>query len=683
MRRFIRLIIILLTVLLCAAILGVVCGAAVLYRYSESRVSEELLNAARSYDETRFYYFEYEDRLYQTGEAKEIVGASLSQGIKYEYVSYGDMPRELISAFVAIEDKRFFEHKGIDYKRSIGAAINYVMGGKKSFGGSTITQQLVKNLTGDDAVTVKRKICEAFSALDLEKSYEKSEILEMYLNIINLSHGCRGVGAAARYYFSKGVEELDLCECACLAAITNNPTKYDPVLHPEANKNRRKIVLSCMLNEGYISQRDYETAVNSDIKLCVNGSVARTYNSWYVDAVIKDVVTDFAEKYSISTKTASVLLYKGGYKIYTAMDMDVQGIMDEYFSNLSNFPKDENGETPQASMIVIDPYSGDVLGIAGGVGEKRGDRIQGRATDTKRPPGSAIKPLSVYTPAIEDGIINWASVIEDSPIREDPKTHVGWPSNANNNYIGDVNVRYAIANSLNTVAVKVLNMVGNQRSFDFLTRSLMIKSLNKDKDMGDASLALGQPSVGVTLRELTGAYTIFQGGVMSEPRTYYKVTDKDGRIILDNASMGRAVISEDTAFIMTKLLEEVVRDGTACGYITLTDKTEVAGKTGTSQDSRDKYFIGYTPDLLAGVWQGYDMPKSINCYRGNYSICIWDDIMSRIYENTEYMKTTRFKVASGVEELTYNPETGEPPDNFEDQSDTELGWFKVKKGSLP
>ena len=675
MRKFLRLLFIVLIILFCIVSVCIMCGAAVIYRYSDSQVSEELLQAARSYDETRFYCFEYEDRLYQTGQAREIVEASLSPGIKYEYVSCENIPQNLISAFVAIEDKRFYSHKGIDYKRSVGAVINYVIGGEKTFGGSTITQQLVKNLTGNNEKLVKRKLGEAFSAIELERRYEKSEIIEMYLNIINLANGCRGVGAAARYYFSKSVCELDLCECACLAAITNNPTKYDPILHPEANKKRRNTVLWCMLDEGYITRKEYDQAVNLELGFKPQYNGAKKYNSWYIDAVIKDVTNDFAAKHGISAEAASLLLYKGGYKIYTAMDIEIQSILDEYFTEKNNFPCDENGEMPQSSMIVIDPYSGDILGIAGAIGEKRGDRIQSYATDTRRPPGSAIKPLSVYVPAIDKGLINWATVIEDSPVKIDDNTGIGWPSNASEKYIGQVNVRYALSNSLNTVAVKLLHMLGNGESFDFLTDKLNINSLSGTRDMGDAALALGQPSNGITLRELTAAYSIFQNGIMSRSRTYYKVTDKNGVVVLDNSYSGREVVSEQSAAIMTKLMQEVVNNGTAWGYITLADKIEVAGKTGTSQSSMDKYFIGYTPDILAGVWQGYEMPKRIDCYQGNYAACVWDDVMSMIYRRTEYMRSTQFKIPHGVEQFSYDVSTGKAPTQFEDNENIELGWF--------
>ncbi len=683
MRKLTRLFLIISIIVFSVLSLVIMCGAFVLYRYSSSRVSEDLLSAARSYDQTRLYYFEHEDRLFETGNAKEIKGASLGNGLKHEYVSYENLPENLINAFIAIEDKRFYSHKGIDYKRSCGAVLNYIIGGKKTFGGSTITQQLVKNLTGNDAVLVERKLTEAFSALELEKSYEKSEIIEMYLNIINLAHGCRGVGAAAEYYFSKPVSKLDVCECACIAAITNNPSKYDPELHPEANKKRRDVVLSCMLDCGYISRQEYDFAVNRDLKTSVSRARKRKYNSWYVDAAVNDVISDFANKYGISRQTASVLLYKGGYRIYTAMDAQIQEILDEYFSDLSNFPCDDNGDAPQASMIIIDPHSGDVLGIAGAIGDKRGDRIQNYATDTKRAPGSTIKPLSVYAPAIDRGLINWSTVIEDSPIRVDEKNDSGWPSNANNKYLGKVNIKYAVANSLNTVAVKVLKSLGNEESYEFLTNQLLIKSLDRESDIGDASLALGQPSKGITLRELTAAYSIFQSGIMSASKTYYKVTDSNGIVVLDNSSVGKAVISEESACIMTKLMQEVVLNGTASGYLSLGDKVEIAGKTGTSQYSHDKYFVGYTPDLLAGVWQGYELPRSINCYKGNYSICIWDDVMNRIYEKAEHMKNEKFQISNNVGQLSYNKNTGYPPLEYDSNDEIELGWFNIKESPTP
>ena len=683
MVKFIRFMLIFFIVIFVVASIAIIICAIVLYTYSSACIDRSVTDAVTSNLETEFYYSVRSDANDNLCCVEKIEDASLTNGFKHEYVAYNEIPQQLIDAFISVEDKRFFEHNGIDRLRSAKAAANFFLFHNSSFGGSTITQQLVKNLTGNGEKTVERKLTEAFSAMDLEERYDKSEILEMYLNIINLAHGCRGIGAASRYYFSKSVGDLTLCESAAIAAITNNPSKFDPQKHPEENKARREIVLKCMLDQGYISKNEYDIALNEELSLNVTNQKNETVNSWYIDAVIEDVISDYSEKYGISKQNAAVLLYNGGYKIYTAMDKHLQDIVYEYFQNTDNFPIDAEGRSPLSSMIVINPNSGDVLAVAGNIGKKRGNRIQNFATMTKRPPGSTIKPLSVYAPAFERRLINWASIIEDSPV-QDVQFGSPWPSNANKKYIGDVTVKYSVANSLNTVAVKVLHKLGREASFDFLTKSLNIYSLNEETDMGDASLALGQPSKGITLRELTSAYTIFQNGIMCKSRTYYKVTDSSGRIILDNESVQKKVISDETATIMTKLLQTVVSEGTACGYIDLED-IEVAGKTGTTQYNNDKYFIGYTPNLLAGVWQGYEYPKPIDCFDGNYSIYIWNDVMNLIYGNTEYARTEvmRFPISKNVQKLSYNKKSSLPPSEFDNPEDIEDGWFEVKNNAIP
>ena len=677
MRKFIRFMLVFFIAVFIVSSVLIVCGAVILYKYSDSHVEDEIINAANSFKNTEFYCYE-PDADGTNAQFKKVDGACLDNGIKFEQITFDKIPQNLINAFVSVEDKRFFNHSGIDYRRSLKAIANYIFTHNSSFGGSTITQQLVKNITGNDEKLVVRKITEAFCAMDIEKKYDKSEILEMYLNIINLAHGCRGIGAASRYYFDKSLSELSLCECASIAAITNNPSKYDPQFHPEENKKRRAVILKCMLNSGYISQDEYEKAIVEDIVLSVRSTDSTNINSWYIDAVTNDVITDYAQKYCITKQQASVLIYRGGYKIYTAMDENLQSILDNYFENKNNFLSDNDGSTPSSSMIIIDPASGDILAIAGNIGKKTANRIQNYATDTKRPPGSAIKPLSVYAPAIEMGLINWASIIEDSPVTVNEKSGTPWPSNANKTYIGNVTVKYAISNSLNTVPVKILHQLGNKNSYDFLTDKLNISSLDKTHDIGDAALALGQPSNGITLRELTSAYSIFYDGTSKKSRTYYKVTDSNGRIILSNESEIKCVISKETASIMTILLGSVITEGTASGYIHLPGEFEVAGKTGTTQYCNDKYFIGFTPTLLAGVWQGYDYPRSLDFIKGNYAICIWDDIMSEIYTETEYKNSKgTFDISKNIQEFSYNRTTGLPPENFDDASEIEYGWFDI------
>ncbi len=666
-----------LIVISCILSVLIIASAFVLNKFSNSSVDRVLISSAGSTENTALYARDSSFNSECSDISLFVESARIDNGIKHKYITYDKIPNELVNAFISIEDKRFSKHRGVDYLRSCKAAINYIFGGSKTFGGSTITQQLVKNLTYNDEFSIERKIIEAFAAIDLESKYDKTEILEMYLNIINLSNGCRGVEAASQYFFSKSAAELTLSESATIAAITNNPSKYDPIRHPENTVNRRNTVLLCMLEQGYINEREYSKASQEPIKLDLSKqNLSKPINSWYTDMVIEDVIKDLSEKYGISKSNASIMLHKGGYNIYTAMDISVQTVLEEYYENTNNFISPNAAKTPQSSMIIIDPYSGDILAVAGGIGEKKGNRIQNYAVNTKRPPGSAIKPLSVYAPAFEKGIIHWATVLEDSPVIKNPENSYLWPMNANKKFAGRVNIKYAIENSLNTVPVKILREIGNEASFDFLTKKLLINSLDRSEDMGDASLALGQPSKGISLKELVSAYTIFQEGVMSNARSYYKVTDKNGNIVLDNAPEQSSVLSRENAAIMTKLMQNAVEQGTASGMIELSQNIEVAGKTGTTQYNNDKYFVGYTPTLLAGVWLGYEYPEPLSGYGGNFSAIIWDDVMSRIYSNTEYKNSnTTFNVPKTVQKLVYDKTTGESPNIESDPSNFETGWF--------
>ena len=678
MKSFIKTLLITVIVISVLASAVLILGALYISGYRDRHVEDALLEFDNRMGNTEFYCFNPSDRYGNFKKAKLIEDAGLDNGTKYAFVPYSEIPADLINAFVAIEDKRFYLHEGIDFLRTGKAAVNYVFG-DGGFGGSTITQQLVKNLTEYDDFSVDRKLIEAFSATGLERKYDKSEILEMYLNVINLSEGCRGIGAASEFFYSKNPTQLTLAECATIAAITNNPARYDPLKHPEKNKQRRDLVLKCMLEQGYINEIEYNEAVKEPIKLNLskkykNGSV----NSWYIDMVTEDVLNDLSEKYGITKKSASLMLYRGGFRIYTAMDENIQNVLDGYYSDEYNFPIGEDGEIPQSAMIVIDPYSGDILGVAGAVGIKSANRLQNYATNAKRPPGSTIKPLSVYAPALDRGLIKWSTVIEDSPIDDGGSRGTPWPQNVSRDYVGKVDVKYAIEHSLNTVAVKVLQMVGEKESFNFLKNKLLIKSLDAKKDMGAASLALGQPSHGVTLREITAAYSVFEEGIMSRPRSYYFVTDSDGKIILGNAPSQEKVISKESAAIMTKLLETVVDTGTAAGKIALDRNVSVAGKSGTSNNNCDRYFIGYTPELLAGVWFGYEYPKDLSQFGGNLSVYIWDEVMSKIYESDDWGSITKFAVPDTVQKLTYNKDGSFDSIDGTDASEYSDGWFAIE-----
>lgn len=610
----------------------------------ETEVDLSLFGMQIADSTTRFYYCDSGvDHTYDETKIVEL-DETLKGARQILYSDYDSMPTKLIQAFVAIEDKRFFEHDGVDLYRTVAAAANYLLGFDDRFGASTITQQLIKNVTGNNEITVRRKLQEILYAYDLEDKLTKEEILECYLNVINLAEGCYGVGAAANIYFSKSVSELDILECACIAAITNSPTYYDPIRNPENNKARRDLILTAMYEQGYLTEQEYGQTYGADLVLHVNEKALRErVNSWYVDMVVDDVIADLVAEYGYSYETAAHMVYNGGLRIVTAMDLRVQETLEQYYENMRHFDVG-GGEVAQSSMILINPQNGDILGVAGAVGQKQGNRVQNYATDAKRPSGSTIKPLSVYAPALEDGKITYATVYDDVPV-EFIKTATGytpWPHNANMVYRGLTNVNYALANSLNTVALKVLDDVGLDRSFSFLKDTLHVQSVVEREaldgggyltDKAPAALALGQMNHGVTLREMAAAYTIFpNAGQYSAPRSYYKVYDSSGRELLSKESESTYAISSANASVMTKMLEHVISTGTA-KPITLDNLIDVAGKTGTTQNNCDKWFIAYTPYCLCGVWYGYEYPKPIGEAEKNQYLKVWNDVMVDLHSN--------------------------------------------------
>ena len=328
MKIFLKTILIFLIILSLVSSVALSAAAILAARYTNGE--EKIITVDPSSKKTEFYCFDYDNTKGNTRSTKPVIieGADLDGGIRYVYVSLEEIPDDLINAFIAIEDKRFYDHLGVDPIRTAKAVFNY-LAGRKRFGGSTITQQLVKNLTGRDEATVQRKINEACAAIRLEKNYDKSEILEQYLNVINLSGGCMGVGAAAEYYYSKTPSELTLAECATIAAITNNPSVYDPAKHPENNKKRRDTILFCMYEQNYISEEQYVEACEAPIRLNKSDKLQNRINSWYIDMVTEDVIGDLCRKYDIGRSAAALMLYRGGYRVYTAMDKTVQTLVKD------------------------------------------------------------------------------------------------------------------------------------------------------------------------------------------------------------------------------------------------------------------------------------------------------------------------------------------------------------------
>ena len=681
---------ILLTLLLIGVMTGAVVGGAFAI-YVKNYIDPDLeafeYMANDQSKTTRIYYMDYSDRSNRIGKAVELEDERIYGSENRTWISYKDMPKNLVNAFVSIEDHRFWDHHGVDWIRTVKATFNYFFGSGHDFGASTITQQLIKNVTQEDEVTIQRKVTEILRALELEKVKDKTEILELYLNTIYLSQHAYGVEAAAYTYFGKSAKDLTLIECAAIAAIPKYPTKFDPVQNPEHNLDRRNTVLYCMELYDCITQVELDATYDKQLVLNFqNASQAHSKAtsgtrvfSWYEEAVLSDTIALLMKARGVNSRSASTMIYNAGLSIYTVMDPDVQNTLEKYYVNDDNFQKAASVIQPQSSMVVIDPYTGDVLGIAGARGVKKANRIQSFATGTKRPPGSSIKPLTVYSPALETGLITYASVFDDVPINfglekmgADGKIEYsrpdGWPSNYPAGYGGLTTVLNGITTSQNTISLQVLSRLGVETAFDFgsnryhldLVESKEISGGRYVTDKDLAPLGLGQLSYGVTVKSMAAGYATFaNGGIYNEPRTVIKIVDSEGNTIVDNDPAGTVVLSEQNASIMTKLLQNVVENGTA-KRLTLKSSVNCAGKTGTTQEDNDRWFCGYTPYYVGSVWFGYEMPKSLNDYKTNPALKIWDDIMTELHQkffnSGEHIKS--FELADGVVARTVCMDSG-------------------------
>ena len=551
---------------------------------------------------------------------------------------YTGIPQQLVDAFISIEDKRFNTHYGVDWKRTFGAVINtFIPIYSSRQGGSTITQQLVKNLTGDNDKSASRKVREIMRARDLESKYAKATIIECYLNTIPMGHGIYGVEVAANYYFGKSVNELTLLECASLASITKAPYYYAPDDEPENNKDRRETVLALMRKEGYITEDEYTAALNDQFNLVASKDELNesAINNYFVDALIAQVTNDLADKYGWDDVHAAENFYSGGYKIYATVDPAIQSTVDEVFSNSDAYGiKGKDGKQLQGAFTVMD-YNGRVLGLAGGIGEKTvnlGLSGFNRATDAIRQPGSTMKPIAAYAPAIEEGIVNYSSIVNDTAAK-----YNGWtPKNWYNSYWGNVTVQYALERSINTIPVYLVNKLTPQVSYDFLTQKLGITTLNEN-DIDLSPLGMGGTNGGITTIESAAAYAIFgNGGLYHEPTLYYAVYNQHNDVVLSNEEVESVVaISEDTATVMNKLLQNVVygSNGTGRGAAGYIPNMKIYAKTGTSNNSNDLWFVGGSPYYVASCWCGYDTQQTIP--DSAIAQKMWGAVMSKIHSGLE------------------------------------------------
>ena len=505
-------------------------------------------------------------------------------------VSLDEIPLHTRQAFIAAEDLRFYDHRGIDVYRILGALRSNLKSGSLAEGASTITQQLAKLTHLSAEKTIRRKLEEINLAFQIEKVYNKDEILAMYLNTVYFGRGAYGIQAAAQAYFGVDAEELTLNQSASLAAIIKAPSIYAPHISPSNNRSRRQYILSVMAENGFISQEEKQAALDESIWVLAQEAEKQLY-SWYIDEALRES----AELLGLSADE----VIQGGFKIYTAYDARLQTIADEVYADSSFFPAAASDGTPiQSAMAVVDTNNGAVLAMIGGR-DYTVRRGLNRATQMRRQPGSALKPLAVYGPALELGYTT-ASVLLDE------KTSFGGytPRNAGDRYYGLVTMRTAIRNSLNTTAVRLLEEIGLDASIQYLNK-MGIPTRNSDRNL---SLALGSMTYGVTPVELAAAYVPYaNGGIYHQPYCVERIETVDGSNVYERKDGGKQVLSAQNAFLMTSLLQSVVSSGT--GTRMLAANTPIAGKTGTvsmTGGNRDIWMTAYTPEISVSVWMGYD-----------------------------------------------------------------------------
>ena len=651
------------------------------------------------------------------------------------WVDLEQIPTYLQYAFICTEDKDFYSEPGFNLKRTVGAMVNeYILPIYSSKqGASTIEQQLIKNLTDDDSSSglkgALRKVREIYRAYSLYRNYSKETILEAYLNTISFTGTIQGVQTAAMEYFNKDVSQLTLWECATIASITKNPTNYNPYTNPENLINRRNFLLYNMKDQGIISEEEYQDAIAQPLVLAEEDTskTTATNNSYFTDALFEEVVDGIMEKEGITEAAAQQMLYTGGFTIEATVNPKIQSQMEELMLNTNDayFPAGWHEEavsslseddTPvynadgtlktttnadgsvtyyrnvrtQAAMVMLD-YDGNVVAMVGGLGEKTRDLTLNRAYSVTRQTGSAIKPIGAYALGIEYGLVNWSTMLNNSPlylksdmvIRDDdycrrnglsglsdqalkayPNAWRSWPQNYGGNYGDnkDLPLWNGLARSLNTIAVRVGDLVGASTIFNFIYNTLQLNTLDPVNDVGLAPMVMGSQTHGVTPMALAAAFQIFYDGQYTTPHLYTRVLDRDGNIYLENNATSYQALTPQTATIMNQLLQNVLYSsvGTASGRYPTTGGMRSFGKTGTTTDEKDLWFVGGTPYYVTAVWWGYDSPYDMTNTLGSQAktrICVeaWRALMNQVQEGYEYKE---FPMADGVVQRSYCTQSG-------------------------
>ena len=656
------------------------------YLKDEKLLDEKLILENYNMDEPSYVYF-----VNSEGEIEEL--QKLHASTDWKNAEYEEIPEPLIQAAVAIEDKRFYEHQGVDWFTTVKAFANMFFG-SDTVGGSSITQQLIKNRTGEDSVTVQRKMQEFFRAVIVEKNYDKKTIMELYLNSIYMGQGCRGVKSAAETYFGKELQTLTIAECASLISITNNPSLFDPYSDNEfkyagkfmdgmeRNVYRQRLVLREMYNQGYITKAEYEEALAQELVLkngispedrwvkCINEecayeNIASTYSkdeagtnlicpecgtlypveeensqevySYFVDTVLEDVAKQLAQKNGVTEWNDNIwkdymdLISRSGYHIYTTYNEDVQASVDKIYKDLEQVPSPRGAQQLQSAIVIVDNSTGDIVAMAGGVGDEKEHFGLNRATQSKLQSGSSIKPLTIYAPGFEQGTISPATVIKDLPLSYDGGA---WPKNDNRKYAYSYTIFRGVTRSVNAVAANTLKLIGDSYGFEFAKERFGLSTMKDPDDLNFASLAMGAQHYGITVRDMTCAFATFANeGVYREGRTFTKVCDRNGNVVLDNTQEAKTILSEKTVTYMNYCLVSAANSGTGTGA--LFSGHQIAGKTGTTSSSRDRWFCGFSKYYTAAIWCGYDTPAVINLSY-NPSSYLWKKVMEPIHKGLEY-----------------------------------------------
>ena len=670
----------LLTIIFISIIsVAIIVSAIAVYITNSIKDAEVIdINATQNSHASAIYSLNPESGLYQ----KIYETPAQTSDMRYN-IKLSDLPGYVAAAFICTEDERFYEHSGIDYKRTLAAFVNEfanIYGSTQ--GGSTITQQLVKNITNDNEPTWERKVREISRAIKLEKRYTKDDILNAYLNTIYFGQdkngkNMYGIEAASIGYFGKSASELTISEAASLAAIPQNPYYDNPINNYESNQSRKNYVLEKLFELGKISASQYETSINESVLVSAQADCTKVSapvnteipqkecTSWIIDTVIYEFRDFFSEKSGYRPEDALNEFYNGGYDIYITADTNIQNELEKNYADLTYFPKATNseGENVQSAFVVID-YHGQILGIVGGIGEKTSSLCWNNATMTHRQPGSTIKPLSVYGYGIESGLITWSSVFIDSPLQQESEQKNPWPENYDNYWSYKANtVNFFLKKSYNTVPAQLCQIFGPQNVYNFAVNCMHL-DLNSMYDIDYAPLTVGATYSGPSLLNITNAYLPYGNG-----GKYYKAhiissikkTDTNETILDHTNSEYTQSVSPETAYIMNKMLQNVVdpspSDGQpGTGATAYLDKKTVAGKTGTTQNWRDISFIGMTEDFVSGIWIGYPNSGNEEAIKNTKAATVWKNVFGN-YAN-EVRSKAEYPVSNKIVQRYYCTETG-------------------------